>query len=292
MKRLLLSTAALLAVCTVNAQIVNGNLDTWASNEPSSWLFNFGTANLYPGTNNYVEANGEGDPLTTTEIAGSGGTGSAAELETKAVVGATAIADGFDTQIEGLLIGLWTYAATPSTISFMVDAQPIAGDSCIFQALVYNASGQAIGYAEKIYDASNATTDWTAETLNFTMIAGTPAVIRIWAQTSYTESDADDSGIGSIMRVDNITLVDASGASVEDITALNFGAYPNPAADVLNFKSDEPVASVAIYGLDGKLMMSAESTTTLNVSELNAGMYIYEVTTVEGSVVRDSFMKK
>ena len=76
MKKILLSASIMMSVAAVNAQITNGDLDNWTAGEPVGWLYDFGTG-PEPGTNNWVVALGEGDPATTTEIAGSGGTGSA-----------------------------------------------------------------------------------------------------------------------------------------------------------------------------------------------------------------------
>jgi hypothetical protein len=66
---------------------------------------------------------------------------------------------------------------------------------------------------------------------------------------------------------------------------------PNPAADVLNIKISEEIASVVITTLDGKVV-ATEATNAINVTELNAGMYIYTVTTANGKVATGNFVKK
>jgi hypothetical protein len=66
---------------------------------------------------------------------------------------------------------------------------------------------------------------------------------------------------------------------------------PNPAADVLNIKISEEIASVVITTLDGKVV-ATEAANAINVTELNAGMYIYTVTTANGKVATGNFVKK
>jgi hypothetical protein len=86
------------------------------------------------------------------------------------------------------------------------------------------------------------------------------------------------------------TVTYSSTASLNE-NVITTSVYPNPANDVLNIVSSEEIATVSIVGLDGKIVAKSE-TSAVNVSELNSGMYIYEVTTVSGKVSRDSFMKK
>lgn len=67
--------------------------------------------------------------------------------------------------------------------------------------------------------------------------------------------------------------------------------YPNPANDVLNIVASEEISTTSIVSLDGKVIAKSNSS-SVNVSELTSGMYIYEVTTTSGKVSRDTFMKK
>ena len=85
-------------------------------------------------------------------------------------------------------------------------------------------------------------------------------------------------------------------ASVEENTLTSVNAFPNPATDVLNISTNEPVASMKVMTMDGKVVIENnavnDSFINVNVNDLEAGMYIYEVATAEGKVSRDSFMKQ
>ncbi len=83
-------------------------------------------------------------------------------------------------------------------------------------------------------------------------------------------------------------------ASVEE-NNLEVSVYPNPANDVLNFTLNADAETVSVYGLDGKLISTEyvnASTGTIDVSALAEGTYFYEFTTADGSISRDTFVKK
>jgi len=79
-------------------------------------------------------------------------------------------------------------------------------------------------------------------------------------------------------------------AGIEE-NKLATSAYPNPATDVLNIEMNgETIESVNITTLEGKVVSTATSG-TINISELNAGMYIYNLTTVSGKISTGNFVK-
>ncbi len=90
--------------------------------------------------------------------------------------------------------------------------------------------------------------------------------------------------------------VNGDFVSVEEneLTVLN--AYPNPTNDQFNISLNEPASSVSVMTMDGKIVANYNeinsTLVTVGVSDLEAGMYIYEVTTKEGKKVRNSFVKQ
>ena len=71
---------------------------------------------------------------------------------------------------------------------------------------------------------------------------------------------------------------------------------PNPTVDVLNINVTEEVASLKVLNLEGKVVINNNSVNSsvinLDVNELAPGMYVYEVTTKDGAVARETFVKK
>jgi hypothetical protein len=92
---------------------------------------------------------------------------------------------------------------------------------------------------------------------------------------------------GTTLWLDNITTgfvgVNENGVNTASV-------YPNPATDVLNIKMNEEVASVVITALDGKTV-ATETSTSVNISGLNTGMYLYTITDVSGKVAKGNFVK-
>jgi hypothetical protein len=92
---------------------------------------------------------------------------------------------------------------------------------------------------------------------------------------------------GTTLWLDNITT---GYVGVEENEVITASVYPNPATDVLNIKMNEEVASVVITALDGKVV-ATETSTSVNISELNTGMYIYTITGASGKVAKGNFVK-
>ncbi|MNR32334.1 hypothetical protein D3C85_1499100 [compost metagenome] len=84
-----------------------------------------------------------------------------------------------------------------------------------------------------------------------------------------------------------INITSAAGLNENAISA---SVYPNPATDVLNIKTTEEIASVVITTTDGKTVATG-NTSSINVASLNAGMYIYQLTTVSGKIGTGNFVK-
>lgn len=84
-------------------------------------------------------------------------------------------------------------------------------------------------------------------------------------------------------------------AGVNEKSALSAKTYPNPATEVLNIQLNTNASSVSILGLDGKVLSTEKvnsNEVSVNVANLVSGMYVYELTSTSGEVVRNSFVKK
>jgi hypothetical protein len=68
----------------------------------------------------------------------------------------------------------------------------------------------------------------------------------------------------------------APGLGINDLEKFNASVYPVPAEDIISFVSDVKEFEVIIRDLAGKVVMRSNSS-TLNISELKAGTYIYQL---------------
>jgi hypothetical protein len=134
------------------------------------------------------------------------------------------------------------------------------------------------------------------------VIAGGTTTINAAA---YTLADTHSGVLDATGAFDNYGQydVDVAHAVFPEVTftanlsteAIAAKVYPNPAADVLNISVAEPMASIELVGVDGRVVLSTAASgfdTTLDVSALRPGVYYYTITTEKGNVARNSFVKK
>jgi hypothetical protein len=69
---------------------------------------------------------------------------------------------------------------------------------------------------------------------------------------------------------------------INDIKKTKYEIYPNPASDIIYFKSDEPVGKVDILDANGRTILSQKNAVQLNISSLNKGFYIVRLSNKEG----------
>lgn len=94
--------------------------------------------------------------------------------------------------------------------------------------------------------------------------------------------------------IDDIEVTGTGTAGLVE-SSIEVNAFPNPASSELTVSVKGDATSVSIISMDGKVVSTQDfvgASTTMNVSELIAGVYFYEVTAADGSVIRNTFVKK
>jgi Secretion system C-terminal sorting domain/Fibronectin type III domain len=66
--------------------------------------------------------------------------------------------------------------------------------------------------------------------------------------------------------------------------------FPNPATDILNINGVEGITSLVINDINGRTIKTVSNATSINISDLNAGVYFVNITTENGNVTK-KFMK-
>ena len=135
------------------------------------------------------------------------------------------------------------------------------------------------------------------DTTYITLNAGNSGASYVWSTSASTQTiDVSTTGTYDVEVTDGngcvgtdaitVTVVDCS-AGFSDMQSVQFTVYPNPFDDNVSIKLEngfEEQVSIVVYDLNGKSLLSTtrqlqENTpVTLNLSGLNAGMYIIEVT--------------
>lgn len=93
-------------------------------------------------------------------------------------------------------------------------------------------------------------------------------------------------------------MISANNLSVDEDLAQAFQLFPNPTSSILNIKwnSTETIASILIYDNLGRTVKEIEATENfnhqINVSELNTGLYVIQVNTINGKTFTQKIVKE
>jgi hypothetical protein len=115
---------------------------------------------------------------------------------------------------------------------------------------------------------------------------------EVWSDQTFSDLNTSWQGLNIAMGIFPVVNF---VAGVDEKSALSAKTYPNPATDVLNIQLNTNASSVSILGLDGKVISTEKvnsNDVSVNVANLVSGMYVYEVTSASGEVIRNSFVKK
>ena len=92
---------------------------------------------------------------------------------------------------------------------------------------------------------------------------------------------------GNNIWMDNINIMDGA-TDIEDVEqSSSIAIFPNPAKEVLNITSDKAISQIDVYDVNGKMVKSFTSVgSTLNIKDLATGVYMLNVTTEDGVIVK------
>ena len=88
----------------------------------------------------------------------------------------------------------------------------------------------------------------------------------------------------------NEACVDYKGEGVEELTT-SLNIYPNPVNDKLYIETKVEIEEVVVYDVYGRQQTTDYGQQTIDVSNLNSGVYFVKVVTENGEVVK-RFVKK
>ncbi len=94
--------------------------------------------------------------------------------------------------------------------------------------------------------------------------------------------------------IDRIVFSNNSTLSTADFNLSKTLIYPNPAKDVVNISSSSDISTVKIMDITGKLVLSATtlSNNSINVSNLKTGVYILNITLINGNQSTKKLIKQ
>ncbi len=200
---------------------------------------------------------------------------------------------------------MYTVAADPNTAPAITNivtnpTAPTSTESVLVTANVTDAESNLASVSLKWGKASG---DYTVGTI--TMVVNTAKVTNsqyitqtaIPAQaansTVYYVVEATDTKNATTTSTEQWYKVDPS-AGIDAVKANSIRLYPNPATSVLNV-SGENIKFIALANLAGQEIVSVsviDNNTSIDVQGLESGIYFVKVTTNEGAVMVDKFIKE
>ena len=307
-----------------NAQVTNGDLETWTSAQWSTVPTGSGNSYLEPGTGTNRNLHFLRGLNQLNDLPGllnipkscfrsdtaHGGSYSARvrsqQFTTYFIPGFLGTGD-IDIQNQTLYLGR-PYVSRPDSFSVWYLYAPVADDSAKFEVIFtkYDALNQqtnVIGHGSQV--VLNATTGTNWQNVKFAIdwtSTDAPDTVQIIAAASggYNLSDfLQSSGeVGSQLWVDDINLWSGHIGIENEYINLNVNIYPNPATDFVtistgNLPSD---MNITLFDVNGKQISSKNMNSNnyqLDVTGLATGVYAISITDSKNNLVhRSKFIKK
>ncbi|WP_282136365.1 T9SS type A sorting domain-containing protein [Seonamhaeicola maritimus] len=167
-------------------------------------------------------------------------------------------------------------ASSNQYIHVVVDANASNADQVKFQFV--DAGSVVQTYGNKTLNIGSPTTidvdlsgktEWTGNITEWRLV---------FSNTGAANVDA------GLMKISKIVFNNSSTLSVNDNDLVSFTMYPNPAKDVLYFKSIDRIKSVNIYDVTGKSVIKSNEIVDdqMDVSILRSGIYIVTLESDKG----------
>lgn len=159
-------------------------------------------------------------------------------------------------------------------------------DFTALEAGITSAQADVDAQANNIGDDAGQYTQANVDAAN-TAIAAANAVVE--SATTQAEIDQAVTDLESAMA-----LFVPNPVSVNQLLDVHFAMYPNPVNDVLVLDNIENVNTISVYSVTGKLITRIDNTdvsTTINLSELNSGVYLIKFNTDKG-IAAKRFIKE
>lgn len=156
----------------------------------------------------------------------------------------------------------------------------------------YTALATVIDSSQAVVDAAvpgDAEGEYTQSTIN----AANLAVYNAEQVLAGADSQAEIDQAMADLRAAMALFVPNGPSAVIDVLGASFAMYPNPVMDVLQLKNIAAVKSISIYnsaGLELSVYSNHGESMQLNLSDLNAGLYIIKFTT-DDNVCSKHFIK-
>ncbi len=171
----------------------------------------------------------------------------------------------------------------------LITKTPNWGDNLPFVVKSYTKDTLCIGDTFKVLLIGNGPFNWYDIT-NPTISLGSTAEIQLIAQASTSYVGAGKDGTDTLtVLVKNCS----SSIGIEDIKEPQMKVYPNPSSDgIFTLQSSSEIVSFAVVDITGRLVLSANGTTNVDLSNEKLGLYFLLVETADNKMTYFRLMKQ
>jgi len=157
----------------------------------------------------------------------------------------------------------------------------------------YNKDGVFDNATELVLTSAIGVGPWTGSiTIPTTAVSGTTRM-RVRMSDSSTGHNALPCGTSTYGEVEDYTLnISGPTMAVSDVNKAGISVYPNPFTDVLKISDVKGVRSISVNDMTGRQVKSLAPSAEVNLSSLNAGLYIVNLQMEDGSVKTFKAIKK
>jgi hypothetical protein len=82
-----------------------------------------------------------------------------------------------------------------------------------------------------------------------------------------------------------------AGVGINELNELGISFYPNPTTGKVTIENTNSINIIAVYSIEGKKLITFNNTNTINISELDAGIYIVKIITGNETVIKQLVKK-
>lgn len=131
---------------------------------------------------------------------------------------------------------------------------------------------------------------WTKYTFTITGVGSSEVPVKFGFRYFVTSGGTNGSN-SDIIGIDTFSI-DRETLAVSDVNKNAINIFPNPAKDVLNISSKENYKSVKIFNLYGQQVMEQTFNKEINISKLEKGVYMLNLTKPNNTVDNIKFIKE
>jgi len=178
-------------------------------------------------------------------------------------------------------------------------SRPITNDVLVVDLVEFDALDNFVG-STNLGGKTFVAADYGKQTIEYNIPLPTNLGNKFYIAFNHSvtaiEANSQTAGghLGGLL-LDKIILVQTAPLSSADFENTNFSIYPNPAKDFLNVNSKlATIQSVVVSDINGRTVKNVafnQTNVQVNVSDLNAGIYMVTINSEEGSTVK-KFVKK